>query len=165
MPLRLSQRVSHCSRLFALSSDNSHLLCSLYVKKKQYFDQERIDGATKIDKQAESARELLSASSRVREAAADDSYKTLASKKSKGKIAQSVADPILRRTAESEGWLAQSNHLLHNGVSTSQFLELEGAISAVERQNGGLTMTAEYGNLSDDRAAVQRSQNTRLSNS
>jgi hypothetical protein len=52
-------------------------------------------------------------------------------------IAQSVADPILRRSAESEGWLAQSNHLLHNGVSTSQFLELEGAISAIERQNGG----------------------------
>ena len=77
--------------------------------------------------------DLLSALSRVREAAADDSYKTLASKKSKGKIAQSVADPILRRSAESEGWLAQSNHLLHNGVSTSQFLELEGAISAIER--------------------------------
>ena len=52
-------------------------------------------------------------------------------------IAQSVADPILRRSAESEGWLSQSNHLLHNGVSTSQFLELEGAISAIERQNGG----------------------------
>ena len=162
MPLRLSQRVSRCPRLFTFSSNNSHLLCSLYVKKKQYFDQERTDGATKIDKRAESARELLSASSRVREAAADDSYKTLASKKSRGMIAQSVANPILRRSAESEGWLAQSNHLLHNGVSTSQFLELEGAISAIERQNGGSTMTAEYGNLSDDRAAVQRSRNTRI---
>jgi hypothetical protein len=77
-------------------------------------------------------------------------------------IAASVADPILRMTAESEGWLAQSNHLLHNGVTTSQYIEIEGAIAAIERQNGGSTMTADYGNLSDDRAAVQRSRNTRI---
>ncbi|KAL3761327.1 hypothetical protein ACHAW5_001759 [Stephanodiscus triporus] len=121
-----------------------------------YFDQERIDRATKIDKRAESARELLSASSRVRDAAADDSYKTLASKKSKGKIAQSVADPILRRSAESEGWLAQSNHLLHNGASLRASSSSSRAPSRQRAQNGGSTMTAEYGNLSDDRAADPR---------
>ena len=37
MPLRLSQRVSRCPRLFTFSSNNSHLLCSLYVKKKAVF--------------------------------------------------------------------------------------------------------------------------------
>ena len=77
-------------------------------------------------------------------------------------IGSYVADPILRKTAESEGWLAQGNHHLHNGVTTSQYLELEGAISAIECQNGGLTMTARYGNLSEDRAAMQRSRNTRI---
>ena len=71
-------------------------------------------------------------------------------------------DPILCRIAESEGWLAQSNHLLHNVVTTSQYLEIEVAVSAIEHTNGGSTMTAEYGNLSTDQAAVQRSQNTRI---
>ena len=80
----------------------------------------------------------------------------------KGKISALVADPILHRTASSEGWLAQSNHLLHNGVTTSQYLELEGAINAIERQHGGSTMTAGYGNLSTNRAALQRSRNTRI---
>ena len=66
MPLRL-HLITHTS--FAVSK-----------LKKAVFDQERIDGATKINKWAESARELLSASPQVREAAANDSYKTLASK-------------------------------------------------------------------------------------
>ena len=135
---------------------------SLYVKKKQYFDQEKRDRASKNVMQAESARDLLGAATRVRESAVTESYKTLSSKKAKGKIAALVADPILRRTASSEGWLAQSNHILQNGVSTSQYLELEGAITAIERQHGGSTMTAGYGNLSEDRAAIQRSRNTRI---
>jgi peptidyl-tRNA hydrolase len=115
---------------------------SLYVKKKQYFDQEKRDRASKNVMQAESARDLLGAATRVRESAVTESYRTLSSKKAKGKIAALVADPILRRTASSEGWLAQSNHILQNGVSTSQYLELEGAITAIERQHGGSTMTA-----------------------
>ncbi len=71
-------------------------------------------------------------------------------------------DPILRKTAECETWLAHSSHLLHNGISTSQYLELKGAISAIECENGESTMTAGYGNLSEDRAAMQRSRNTRI---
>ena len=149
-------------RLHFAKSDNSHLLCSLFVKKKQYFDQERIDGPSKSNKRAESARDLLRAATRVRESAADEAYKSLVARRSKGMIGSYVADPILRKTAESEGWLAQGNHHLHNGVTTSQYLELEGAISAIERQNGGSTMTARYGNLSEDRASMQRSRNTRI---
>ncbi len=132
------------------------------MKKKQYFDQEKRDRASKNVMKAESARDLLGEATRVRESAVEESYKTLSSLKMKGKISTSVADPILRRTASSEGWLAQSNHLLHNGVTTSQYLELEGAIMAIERQNGGSTMTADYGNLSTNRAAMQRSRNTRI---
>lgn len=132
------------------------------MKKKQYFDQEnRIKASNNVMK-AESARDLLGAATRVRESAVEESYKTLSSKKLKGKIAASVADPILCRFASSEGWLAQSNHLLHNGITTSQYLELEGAITAIKCQHGGSTMTAGYGNLSTNRAAMQRSRNTRI---
>ena len=76
---------------------------SLYVKKKQYFDQEKRDRASKNVMQAESACDLLGAATRVRGYAVTESYKILLSKKVKGKIAASVADPILRRTASSEG--------------------------------------------------------------
>ncbi len=69
--------------------------------------------------------------------AVDDSYKTLLSKKLKGKIASLVVDPILCRTAASEGWLAQSNHLLHNGITASQYLKLEGAIFLIEVRMAG----------------------------
>ena len=162
LPLCLHKRVSHLSRPSFSLSVYSPFLCSLYVKKKQYFEQERIAGASKVERRAESARDLLSAATRVREAATDESYKSLVARKSKGKIATSTADPILRKTAECEAWLSQSNHLLHRGVSTSQYLELEGAISAIEHENGGSTMTAGYGNLSEDRAAVQRSRNTKI---
>jgi hypothetical protein len=47
-------------------------------------------------------------------------------------------------------------------MSTEQYLELEGAIGIVERQRGGSTMTAGYGNLSEVCAAQQRARNTRL---
>ena len=47
-------------------------------------------------------------------------------------------------------------------MTTGQYLELKGAISVVEKERGGLTMTAGYGNLSEDRAAQQRARNTRL---
>ena len=49
-----------------------------------------------------------------------------------------------------------------NGVSTSQYLELEGAITAIECQHGGSTMTAGYSNLCEDQAKMQRSRNTMI---
>jgi len=132
------------------------------LKKKQFFEQEKSNKSTKNALQAESARDLLRAATRVRDTAYEEYYKTLSSKKSKGKLAATVPDTVLRRTALSEGWLAQSNHLLHTGITTNQYIELEGAISALERQHGGSTMTTDYGNLSEDRAALQRSRNTRI---
>jgi hypothetical protein len=79
-----------------------------------------------------------------------------------GKIVASARDESPRFAAESEGWLLQANHLLHNGMSTEQYLELEGAIGVVERERGGSTMTAGYGNLPEVRAAQQRARNNRL---
>ena len=56
----------------------------------------------------------------------------------------------------------QANLLLHNGMTTGQYLELKGAMSVVEKERGGSTMTAEYGNFSEVRAAQQRARKTRL---
>ena len=130
------------------------------MKKKQFFEQEKSNKSTKNALRAVSARDLLRAATRVRDTAYEESYKTLSSKKSKGKLAATVADAVLRRTALSEGWLAQSNHLLHTGITTNQYLELKGAISALKCQHGGSTMTTAYGNLLEDRAALQQSRNT-----
>jgi hypothetical protein len=49
-----------------------------------------------------------------------------------------------------------------NGVTKSLYLELEGAITAIECQHGGSTMTAGYSNLCEDQAEMQRSRNTRI---
>ncbi len=62
-------------------------------KKKQYFNQERIAGASKAERRAESARDLLGTATRVREAAIDESYKSLVAKRTNGKIVTSTADP------------------------------------------------------------------------
>jgi hypothetical protein len=92
----------------------------------------------------------------------EGAYECLQAKQLNGNITASARDESLRFAAESEGWLSQANHLLHNGMSTEQYLELEGAIGVVERERGGSTMTAGYGNLSEVRAAQQRARNTRL---
>jgi len=47
-------------------------------------------------------------------------------------------------------------------MTTGQYLELKGAISVVEKERGGLTMTAGYGNLSEVHAAQQRARNSWL---
>jgi hypothetical protein len=63
---------------------------------------------------------------------------------------------------QSEGWLLQANHLLHNGMSTDQYIDLKDAISIVEKEPGGSTMTTGYGNLFKVCAAQQRARNTQL---
>ena len=92
----------------------------------------------------------------------EDAYESLLAKQSDGEIAAAARDESLRFTAASEGWLSQANLLLHNGMTTGQYLELKGAISVVEKECGGLTMTTGYGNLSEVRAAQQRARNSWL---
>ena len=125
------------------------------MKKKQYFNQEKRDRASKNVMQSESARDLLGAAS-------DMSHGICG----RGVIQDSIIKEVERedcgRTASSEGWLVQSKHLLHNGVTTSQYLELEGAITSIKHQHGGSTMTVGYGNLSTSHATMHRSQNTRI---
>ena len=133
-----------------------------YADKKQYFDlQASLSNEANVVAVA-SARSLLDNAARVRSTAKEAAYECLQAKQLDGKIAISAREESLRFAAESEGWLSQANHLLHNGMSTEQYLELKGAIGVVERKRGGLTMTAGYGNLSEVRAAQQRARNTRL---
>jgi hypothetical protein len=152
--------------LIILISILTHLLTFYclrsYADKKQYFDLQ-----ASLSKEANvvavaSARSLLDNAARVCSTAMEGAYECLQAKQLDGKIAASARDESLRFAAESEGWLSQANHLLHNGMSTEQYLELEGAIGVVERERGGSTMTAEYGNLSKVRAAQQRARKTRL---
>ena len=56
----------------------------------------------------------------------------------------------------------QAKHLLHQGVTSSQYLEFEHAIRTVEQQHGGATSTAEYGDLNEALSAKQRARNTHL---
>jgi hypothetical protein len=94
----------------------------------------------------------------------DDSYDYQHKQKEEGNLLSSVPDAILRNTAASEGWLAQANHdLLHQGVTSSQYLEFEHAVRTIAQQHGGAKRTTEYGNLSEARSAKQRARNTRLS--
>jgi hypothetical protein len=47
-------------------------------------------------------------------------------------------------------------------MSTDQYIKLEGAISIVEKERGGSTMMAGYGNLSKVHAAQQRARKTQM---
>ena len=105
-----------------------------------------------------SANDLLDNAARVRMMVVDDSYDYQRKQKEEGNLSSSVPDAILRNTAASEGWLAQANHLLHQGVTSSQYLEFEHLIRTVEQQHGGAMSTAEYGNLSEARSAKQRAE-------
>ncbi len=133
-----------------------------YADKKQYFYLQ----AT-LSKEANlvavaSARSLLDNAAGVHSIAMEGAYECLLAKQSDGEIAALARDKSIHFVAASEGWLSQANHLLHNGMSTDQYIKLEGAISVVEKEHGGSTMTAEYGNLSEVHAAQQRARNTRL---
>ncbi len=92
----------------------------------------------------------------------EDLYHFLVGQRKAGKIQRSIPDAMILDTAESEGWLMQSNHLLHNGMTTGQYLEFETAINVLEEENGGATMTIGYGNMKETCAAKQRAQNTWL---
>jgi hypothetical protein len=109
-----------------------------------------------------SACSLLDNAARVHLMTMEGAYECLLAKQSDGKIAALAQDESLHFAAASEGWLLQVNHLLHNGMSTDQYIELKGVISIVEKERSGSTMTTGYGNLSKVRAAQQRARNTRL---
>jgi hypothetical protein len=101
----------------------SGLSMNSYSQKKQYFDLERLNGTVSKSAAEASANNLIDNAARVRTMVVDDSYDYHRKQKEEGKLSSSVSDAILQNTAASEGWLAQANHLLHQGVKSSQYLE------------------------------------------
>ncbi len=83
----------------------------------------------------------------------EDLYHFLVSQRKAGRISSLIPDDMILNTAESEGWLVQSNHLLHTVMTTGQYLEFETAINALDEENGGAMMTAGYGNMKENYAA------------
>ena len=57
-------------------------------------------------------------------------------------------------------FISQANHVIRKGVKYQQLTEFEAAISTLEQDNGGSTMTSSGVNLSSLRAAKQRARNT-----
>ena len=90
-------------------------------RKKQYFDLEHTnDMVAKLAAEA-SANDLLNNTAWVCWVMADESYEIYRKLKVVVSLSSSVPDHCIQKTAASKGWLAQTNHLLHHGVSTSQF--------------------------------------------
>jgi len=77
-------------------------------------------------------------------------------------MASSVSDSYLHRNAAHQGFLSQANHVIRKGVNYQhqQLTEFEAAISTLEQDNGGPTMTSSGINLSSSRATKQRARNT-----
>ena len=86
-----------------------------------------------------------------------DSY---SNKRDASMIASSVSDTYLHRNAPHQGFLSQANHVIRKGVNYQQLTEFEAAISMLEQDHGGSTMTSSGVNLSSSRAAKQRARNT-----
>ena len=94
---------------------------------------------------------------------ADESYEIYHKLKVVVSLSSSVPDHCIQKTAASKGWLAQTNHLLHHGVSTSQFQEFKNSIRTVEQQHGGATLTKAHGNLNIAHTSQRKTRNTCLS--
>ena len=99
----------------------SSCLLSSYAKKKQYFDLEHTyDTVAKLAVEA-SANDLLNNIAWVCWVMTDESYEIYRKLKVVVSLSSSVPDHCIQKTAASKGWLAQTNHLLHHGVSTLQY--------------------------------------------
>ena len=97
-----------------------------------------------------STHDLLDISARVCMAVADKAYEDYFEQQ------PSVPDNCLCQTATSKGWLAQANHLLYNGLTTDQYLVLEGAASNAEMEHCNTMWMEKLGNLNDSCTADDR---------
>ena len=140
----------------------THLLQFLrrqYLVKKQLFaHMKAIAGETK-KKCIASANDLLNDAARVRVLTAETSLAASQLQRKSGMIASNVSNEDLQRSADAQSFLAQANYLTNAGLNLQQYKQLESAVSVLETQHGGATMT-ENGNVSGNRRAKQRSMNT-----
>ena len=139
---------------------HSNSFVSSYVKKKDHFSSERMKSVHSKKKAVANARDLMDDAARVRTLEYDAACELLSNERDAGMIASSVSDTYLRRNAVHQGFISQANHVIRKGVNYQQLTEFEAAISTLEQDNGGSTMTSSGVNLSSSRAAKQRARNT-----
>ena len=97
---------------------------------------------------------------RVRSLEYEVAFDSYSNERNAGMIASSILDSYLHRNAAHQGFLSQANHVIRKGFNYQQLTEFEAAISTLEQDNGGLTMTSSGVNLSSSSAAKQRARNT-----
>ena len=56
-------------------------------------------------------------------------------------IASDVSDEDLQRSAAAHGFLVQANHITNIGLNLPQYEKFEKAVSVLETEHGGATMT------------------------
>ena len=105
------------------------------------------------------ADNLLNDAARVRDLTAETSLAASQFQRKSGMIASDVSNEDLHRSAFAQSFLAQANYLTKAGLTLQQYEQLESAVSVLETQHGGATMT-KNGNVSGNRKAKQRSMNT-----
>jgi hypothetical protein len=115
-------------------------------------------GATN-KKQIACAKDLLDDAARVRKVTEGAALAGYSQRKSCN-IASDVTDDELRRNASHHGFMAQANYVVNIGVNLQQLKEFERAVSRLETEHGGGTMTKKFGNFSSNCKAKQRSLNT-----
>ena len=139
---------------------HSNSLFSSYIKKKDHFNSECSKSVQSKKKAVANARDLMDDAVRVRSLEYEAAFDLYSNERNAGMIASSVSDSYLHRNAAHQGFLSQANHVIRKGINYQQLTEFEAAISTLEQDNGGSTMTSSGVNLSSSRAAKQRARNT-----
>jgi hypothetical protein len=135
-------------------------LLRTYVQKRRYYADERETNQEAIKQNKITAKDLLDDAARVRQLEQKNTLALLQRARQEGKIDSKTDEAQLERRALNAGFHAQATSLISRGLLTSQYNELNNAISALEHPKGA-GWTEQYGNLGSGKAA-QRSRNTRL---
>jgi hypothetical protein len=122
---------------------------------RDHFNSERSKSIQSKKKAVAYARDLMDDAARVCSLEYEAAFDSYSNKRNAGMIASSVLDSYLHRNAAHQGFLSQANHVICKGVNYQQLTDFEAAISALEQDNGGLTMTSSGVNLSSSCAAKQ----------
>ena len=135
---------------------HSNSFFSSYIKKKNHFNSDRSKSVQSKKKAVVYARNLMDDAVKVRLLEYEAAYDLYSNKRNAGMIASSsVSNSYLHRNAAHQGFLSQANNVICKGVNYQQLTEFEAAISTLEQDNGGSTMTSSGVNLSSSCAAKQ----------
>ena len=133
---------------------HSNLFVSSYVKKKDHFNSECSKTVQSKKKAVANAHDLMDDAVRVRSLEYEAAFDSCSNERdAAGMITSFVLDSYLHQNAAHQGFLSQANHVIRKDVNYQQLTELEAAISTLEQDYGGSTMTSSGINLLSLRAA------------